>query len=95
MPEDFPLPAGTRLTTVRRPFPGQLVIDGFVNLGLDAAKDFFVDRLPAAGYQLGRGDAEPGEAEALFTGNGLRGGWRVREIPNCRALTVSLVFIRQ
>lgn len=93
MPADFPLPAGTRITSARRPFPGQVVVDGVVPLDLGAARAFFTERLPRAGYRVGRGDSEAGEVEALFTGDGVRGGWRVRRLPDCPALTLTLVFI--
>jgi hypothetical protein len=95
LPDDFPLPAGTRLTTSRTPFEGQGVIEGAVPGGLDAAADFFGDELEDAGYAAGRRDSEPGEVESLFTGKDLRGGWRVNEIPNCDgASKLTLVLIR-
>lgn len=95
LPDGFPVPPGTRLTAVRRPFPGQVIVDGFLPPTLETARKFFTERLPDAGYRLGRGDAERGEVEALFTGHGVRGGWRVRELRDCPALTLTLVLIRQ
>jgi len=95
LPEDLPLPPGTVLRSQQRPFPGQLVVRGVVPASIEDAASFFVDELENAGYALGRGDAEPGEREALFTGHGFRGGWRVNAIPNCEAVNLTLVVIRQ
>ncbi len=95
LPQDFPLPPGTRLTASRTPFEGQGVIEGAVPGGLDDVADFFGDELEDAGYAAGRRDSEPGEVESLFTGEALRGGWRVNEIPNCDgASKLTLVLIR-
>ncbi len=48
-------------------------------------------KLPAAGYQLGAGDAEQAEAEALFLGESVRGKWKVNGILNCPdAVTLTL-----
>jgi hypothetical protein len=96
VPAGFPLPPGTVVTQEQQPFEGQVVVRGFVPGELGAAADFFRGELPDAGYELGRGDAEPGEAESLFTGEGVRGGWRVNAIPNCAgAVRLLLVFVRQ
>jgi hypothetical protein len=96
LPDDLPLPPGTVLRSEQRPFPGQLIVRGVVPAGIDAAASFFEDELPDAGYELGRGDAEPGEREALFSGDGVRGGWRVNGIPECEeAVSLTLVVIRQ
>jgi hypothetical protein len=95
LPQDFPLPPGTKLTTGRTPFEGQAVIEGAVPGGLDDAAEFFDDELEDAGYAAGRRDSEPGEVESLFTGKSLRGGWRVNDIPNCDgASKLTLVLIR-
>ena len=93
--DDFPLPRGTVLRSKEQPFPGQTILRGVAPAGLDEAASFFETELPDAGYQLGRRDAEAGERESLFTGNGIRGGWRVRSIPDCDAVQVTLVLIRQ
>ena len=96
LPDDLPLPPGTVLRAAQRPFPGQLIVRGVAPAGIDAAASFFEDELPDAGYRLGRGDAEAGERESLFTGDGLRGGWRVNRIPDCDgAVTVTVGVIRQ
>jgi hypothetical protein len=95
LPADFPLPPGTVLRRQERPFPGQVVIRGAVPGELDDAGSFFDGELEDAGYRVGRNDAEPGEREALFTRGAIRGGWRVNSIPDCAAVTLTLVVIRQ
>ena len=50
---------------------------------LPQATRFFLKNLTAAGYRLGRGEAERGEAEDRFTGNGVVGFFRVRSIEGC------------
>jgi hypothetical protein len=70
------------------------VLSGIVPGDLADAKSFFGDRLGDAGYNEGQGESEPGEVEALFTGKGLRGGWRANAIPQCEgAVRLTLVFV--
>ena len=95
LPRDFPLPPGTRITTARRLSPSQLLIAGVIPADLQDTAGFFGDSLPDHGYQVGVGDAESGEAEAPFTGNGFRGRWRINEIPDCPALRLTLILIKQ
>ena len=95
LPDDFPLPPGTKLTGHKTPFEGQSVIEGAVPGGLADAAAFFGDELEGAGYAAGRRDSEPGEMESLFTGKELRGGWRVNTIPDCEgASKLTIVVFR-
>jgi hypothetical protein len=96
VPVDFPLPPGHAITAVRRPFERETIVVGVMPSDFRGAVTFFERELPARGYALGRGDAERGEAEAPFTGNGYRGRWRVNAIPDCDgALTFTIVLISQ
>jgi hypothetical protein len=95
LPADFPLPPGTRITTARTLSPSQFLIRGVIPADLQDAAGFFDNSLPESGYQVGIGDAEAAEAEAPFTGNGFRGRWRVNEIPDCPALTLTLILIKE
>jgi hypothetical protein len=95
LPSDFPLPAGTRITSATTLSQNQILVAGLVPADLQEAAAFFNEMLPERGYQVGVGDAEATEAEAPFTGNGFRGRWRVNEIPACPALTLTLVLIAQ
>jgi hypothetical protein len=54
-------------------------------------RDFFVGRLPDAGFRLGQGDAEAAEAEAAYIGHGVHGRWKVRAVAGCPgALTLQI-----
>jgi hypothetical protein len=54
---------------------------------------FFQSKLPAAGYQLLKGDAEMDEAESTFSGNGFQGKWKVNGILNCPgAVTLTIAL---
>jgi len=71
------------------------LVTGVVSQEFSRAVDFFVTKLPAAGYRLGSGDAEMGEAEALFTGPSLRGKWKVNGIPNCAGAVSLGLYVRR
>jgi hypothetical protein len=95
LPDDFPLPPGTKLTTSETPFDGQVVIEGAVPGGLADTAAFFGDELEDAGYAEGRGDSEPGEMESTFTGTEFRGGWRVNDIPGCKGAAKLTIVLFQ
>ena len=86
------LPPGTVLTS-RANLPQQgTLVTGVIPLEFRRAVDFYVTGLPAAGYQLGAGDAEQDEAEALFLGERISGKWKVNGILNCPdAVTLTLL----
>ncbi len=48
---------------------------------------FSAPELLRAGYGLGRGDQEPGEAESAFSGNGWNGGFRIATVMGCDEMT--------
>ena len=81
-PKDFPLPPGTVITATREVGPA-IVLDGFVPMELPKATRFFLQKLTAAGFRLGRGEAERGEAEDRFFGKGVIGSFRLRSIEQC------------
>lgn len=81
-PKNFPLPPGTIITVSRRAEPA-LVLQGFIPMELREATRFFVQKLPAAGFQLGRGEAERHEAEARFGDAGVIGLFKLRSIEDC------------
>jgi hypothetical protein len=96
LPAGFPLPPGTIVTSSQDPAPGQLLIGGVVPTDLRSAASHFIEKLPAAGYRLGEGDAEQDEAEAPFAGHGFRGKWKVRGILDCpSAVTLTLVLVKE
>jgi hypothetical protein len=50
---------------------------------LKEAIRFIVQQFPAAGFRLGRGETERGEAESRFGGNGFVGYFKIRNMPDC------------
>jgi hypothetical protein len=94
LPGDLPVPAGTVFTKIETPFRGQSVVSGISPGDLEGTRSFYGDTLKDAGYNQGRPEAEPGETEALFTGKGVRGGWRANTIPECDgAVRLTLVVV--
>lgn len=95
LPESLPVPAGTVFSKVETPFEGQSVVSGVSPGDLDGTRSFYEDRLDDAGYNQGLGESEPGETEALFTGHGVRGGWRANTVRGCDgAVRLTLVVVR-
>lgn len=82
VPGNLPLPPGTMVTSVQVD-GGRTLLGGVVPTDLQTAARFFQTALPAAGFKLGEGDAEPDEAESVFTGNGVKGQWKVHSITGC------------
>jgi hypothetical protein len=86
----FPLPKGTVLERKQLKY-GYVFYSGYAPGAINPARDFFVSRLPAAGFVLGAGDAEVAEAEAAYFGHGVHGRWKVRAVDGCPgALTIQI-----
>jgi hypothetical protein len=95
LPPSLPIPPGSLFTTIEQPFPGQSIATGVSPGSLESTRSFYETALGDAGYQQGRGESEPGETEALFTGGGVRGGWRANAIPECDgAVRLTLVVVK-
>lgn len=94
LPESLPVPPGTLFARVEVPFENQSIASGVSPGSLDSIRSFYGESLDEAGYQEGRGESEPGETEALFSGHGVRGGWRANVIPGCEgAVRLTLVVV--
>ena len=67
---------------------------GYALLPFGAAMRFVVEVLPAAGYELGRGDSEgSAEAESTFSGHGWTGGVGVAAVMDCEAVTEWVIIV--
>lgn len=96
IPRDLPLPQGTVFTSASETRPGETLVTGIIPTAFRDAVAFFVERLPAAGYELGEGDSEQDEAESFFAGKGVTGKWKVNGILNCaQAVRLTLTVSRK
>jgi hypothetical protein len=78
------------LESVTRKY-GYTFVSGYLPGAVNPVRDFLIARVPAAGYRLGAGDSESNEAEAAFTGHGVRGKYKVRTLFGCPgAMTVQI-----
>lgn len=66
-PRSLPLPQGSyTIRTPEDPAPGLHIIVYAVPVSLDDFATFVLNKWPASGWELGRGEREPGEAESVF-----------------------------
>jgi hypothetical protein len=89
------LPPGTVFTSSKDLGDGRTLVGGVVPSDFRSVVLFFVTKLPAAGYVNGAGDAEMDEAEALFTGDGVSGKWKVNGILNCPGAVTLALFVKR
>jgi len=88
------LPPGTIVTSVERPQPGMTLVGGVVASSFRTAVEFYVTKLPAAGYLNTVGDAEMDEAESRFRGATVRGKWKVNGILGCPEAVTLALYVR-
>jgi hypothetical protein len=89
------LPPQTVLTSVAHPVAGTTIVTGVIAQEFRAAVDFFVTKMPVAGYRNGAGDAEMDEAEAFFSGPAVKGKWKVNGILGCTGAVRLALFVRR
>ncbi|MEP7359017.1 MAG: hypothetical protein ABI847_17335, partial [Anaerolineales bacterium] len=95
-PADLPLPPGLLLfkSLSLHGNANNIQLVGYAPIPFGSAVRFVVDRLPAAGYNLGRGDSEGiTEAESTFTGPGWTGGVRIASLMDCEAVTEWVIIV--
>lgn len=82
LPRDLPQPPGAILrgTTSER---GITIVQFATRSSLREGVLFVVKEVPQAGYTLGRGDAEPTEADAPFGRGDLQGIYKLRSFGGC------------
>ena len=73
VPADFPKLPGVTLGQTKQTQDGLTIVRFSTSTSLRDGVLFIVRHLPPAGYVLGRGDAEPTEADAPFNKGDLRG----------------------
>jgi hypothetical protein len=84
VPKDLPRLPGVTIDSSKKTSDGLYVVQFTTAASLRDGVLFIVKRLPAAGYTLGRGDAEPTEADAPFTKGELRGVLRGAAVALCQ-----------
>lgn len=83
-PQDLPRLPGAVLGETKKTADGLTILKFSTDTSLRDSIIFIVRKLPAAGYTLGRGDAEATEADAPFTKGDLRGVLRGASTELCK-----------
>ena len=86
VPDDLPKPAGAVIEKVEPLANGVTVVRFSTESSLREGVLYIVKEFPAAGYTLGRGDAEVTEADAPFEKGPVRGLVRMLAQEQCRTL---------
>lgn len=92
-PPTVPLPPGFMITGSETRSGARQVISGVRPGGLRDTLEFMQRAYPAAGFTLSGGEVEESDAESDFAGNGLRGRWAIRELPQCNGDTTVEVVV--
>lgn len=93
-PKSFPLPPGAAITSRETRSADRIIVETIVPGDVKSVAVFFERALPQAGFTPGKGESEPSEAEASWSGNGYRGRWKANSIVNCPD-KVSLTILAQ
>ena len=94
-PSNFPLPAGTVITSAENRGSAGLVIDGVTATTFkDVLKALQAD-LPAKGFTPKNGETEPRDAESDWSSSDYDGRWAIRELTQCAGQTSVSVVARK
>lgn len=86
VPADLPKPPNATIQDQMTASDGVHILKFSTPTSLRESVIFVVNKLPKAGYVLGRGDAEAAEADAPFIHGNIRGLVRMLETGPCRTL---------
>ncbi|MDQ1696979.1 MAG: hypothetical protein QOJ03_2332 [Frankiaceae bacterium] len=84
VPKDLPLPRNAHLLDTQTASDGVHIVKFTTQTSLRDSVLFVVQKLPKAGYVLGRGDAEASEADAPFLHGSTRGLVRMLQLGLCQ-----------
>ena len=84
VPADLPKPPGAGNFDSQTAQDGVFIVKFTTPMSLHDAVLFVVQKLPKAGYVLGRGDAEASEADAPFVRGNIRGLVRMLQVGLCQ-----------
>ncbi len=86
VPADLPRPPGATLVSHKTTSDGLIIVQFTTKTSLRDGVIFLVNQISKAGYALGRGDAEPSEADAPFSrGADVRGVYRIYVVKECQS----------
>lgn len=86
VPKDLPKPSDATIQDQMTASDGVHIVKFSTPTSLRDSVLFVVNKLPKAGYVLGRGDAEAAEADAPFVHGNIRGLVRMLETAPCQTL---------
>jgi hypothetical protein len=86
VPKDLPKPPNATIEQQMTASDGVHIVKFTTPTSLRDSVIFVVNKLPKAGYVLGRGDAEAAEADAPFVHGNIRGLVRMLETAPCTTL---------
>lgn len=92
VPSDLPKPPGIAITSTQAAQNGVHIVRFTTPTSLRESVLFVIKKLPAAGFAIGRGDAEAREADAPFARGDIRGVLRLLATDTCET-TWLLAFI--
>jgi hypothetical protein len=84
VPADLPKPPGAHIDDQQTAQDGVHIVKFSTQTSLRDSVLFVVEKFPAAGYTLGRGDAEASEADAPFIHGDTRGLVRMLQVGLCQ-----------
>ena len=85
VPKDLPQPPSAVFGATQRTPEGLTIVRFSTSQSLQQAVVFVVTEVQKAGFTLGRGDAEPAEADAPFGRGDLRGVYKILAQAPCRS----------
>jgi hypothetical protein len=94
-PADFPLPAGTVVTSAEDRGSGGLVIEGVTPTAFTDVLHGLQTSLPANGFTPSNGETEPHDAESDWSSATFTGRWAIRELEQCGGQTAVSVVARK
>ncbi|MDQ1721156.1 MAG: hypothetical protein QOI26_890 [Pseudonocardiales bacterium] len=94
-PANFPLPAGTVVTSAENRGADGLVISGVTTTAFKVALKGLQTDLPAKGFTPKNGETEPHDAESDWSSPDFDGRWAIRELSQCAGETAVSVVARK
>ena len=91
-PDDWPFPPQTTVFNSEDRGSDGTIVSAISSSGFADILAFMNGEVVDAGYRVDKGETEPHDAEAEWSGNGFRGRWAIRESSQCPGETVIQVL---